>query len=411
MTPALGKVVSRLERSKSIMALGVIALLAELGYATLNQSALQPYVAYELGLGAKWVSWTLAVFLLVEALFRPIMGAIGDRIGRKPLLIAGPIASCVSALLIVRMTDPGAILVVRVLDGFGAAAIWPTAFALVGDTVESENRSLAMSVLNVTYMIGIALGPLLGGAVNDLTGSERAAFYPIAILFALTTLVALLALPKSRPHKREDGEQEYHLSDLAASLRAIPHMLAMVFLAFCAVGLLIPIVKLYAMDDLKLTETGYGVLLLPAAAVLAALAIPLGRLGDGWGRTQAVRLGVSVAAAAMWLVASTAYLPALALGGSLLGVGFLIAMPAWLALISELAPTATRGRIMGAVGMSQGLGAITGSVLGGYLYDGSLSLSGAAPHVAPFALSAALLTLTAFLTFAFLRRKAPQGGA
>ena len=98
-------------------------------------------------------------------------GALGDRIGRRPLLVAGPIASCISALLIARATDPEVIIALRVLDGLGAAAIWPTAFALVGDSVEEPNRSVAMSVLNVTYMCGIALGLLLAGSSATTQGT------------------------------------------------------------------------------------------------------------------------------------------------------------------------------------------------------------------------------------------------
>jgi len=90
-----------------------------------------------------------------------------------------------------------------------------------------------------------------------------------------------------------------------------------------------------------------------------------------------------------------------------LGIGFLIAMPAWLALVSDLTSSANRGQVLGAVGMAQGFGAILGAVAAGYLYDGFPRIPGIDPHVAPFALSAAMLTAAAALTFVLLEREKP----
>jgi DHA1 family multidrug resistance protein-like MFS transporter len=399
---------SRVKRHPVIIALGVIALLAELGYATMNQSALQPYVDKELHLGAAWLGWIMAAFLLVEAAFRPPLGALGDRIGRKPLLVAGPIASCLSALFIARAANPGVIMALRVLDGIGAAAIWPTAYALVGDTVEERNRSVAMSVLNVTYMAGIALGPLLGGVISDHTGTQKYVFLVVSGLFALTFVVALLFLPKHEPpHKSASSEHpsEFKFSNLLYCLRAIPEMLVMVFFAFFAIGLLIPIAKLYAMDVLKLTETGFGVMLVPVAAILAVLAMPLGRVGDKWGKTQAVRTGVTLTATAMWLIATIKIPHTLLFAGALLGIGFLMAMPAWMALVSQFTSSANRGQVLGAVGMAQGFGAILGAVLGGYLYAGRLLIGPIDRHSAPLFLSAVALTVAAGMTFVFVRER------
>jgi MFS family permease len=402
----------RLFRYRTIIGLGVIALLAELAYATLNQSALQPYVDKELKLGTGWLGWIMATFLLVEALSRPGLGALGDRIGRRPLLIAGPAASCLAALLIAHARDPRAILALRVLDGLGAAAIWPAAFALVGDVVEERNRSTAMSVLNVTYMLGIALAFEFGGRIADAAGTQVTVFYAVSGLFLLTMVVALFVAPgRSVTHHDSAHEEsvQYHLSYLLYSLKVIPEMLVMVFFAFGAIGLLIPVSKLFAMDQMGLSQTELGNAVLVIAAALAVFAMPLGRLGDKWGKVESVRLGMTLTAVSMWALALSPSLPALVVAGSLLGMGFLIAMPAWMALVTSLSTSSSRGQILGAVGMAQGFGAILGAIAGGHLYDGSVNLFGITPHLSPIFLSAALLTLSAIMAFAFLKKKQPQG--
>jgi len=110
----------------------------------------------------------------------------------------------------------------------------------------------------------------------------------------------------------------------------------------------------------------------------------------------------------MWIIAIVRWAPGLVLAGSLLGVGFLIAMPAWLALISDLTSSSNRGQVLGAVGMAQGFGAIVGAVVAGYLYDGKPRIAGIDPRVAPLLASAVLLTVTALLTFVLFGRKKPE---
>jgi MFS family permease len=251
--------------------------------------------------------------------------------------------------------------------------------------------------------------PLLGSVVNDYPFSQRYVFYTVSLIFALTGLLALTRLPSHR--KRPRGQTEGHdsadrrIANVLHSICAMPRVVVTVFLAFLSVGLLIPVVKLFAMDELRLSEKHFGALLLPVAGVLALLALPLGRLGDKWGKSESVRLGVSLSALAMWMIAGVRWAPGLVLAGSLLGVGFLIAMPAWLALISDMTSSTNRGQVLGAVGMAQGIGAILGAVVAGYLYEGKPRIGGINPHVTPLLLSAVLLTVTAVLTFVLLERK------
>jgi MFS transporter, DHA1 family, multidrug resistance protein len=187
-----------LHKYRSLLALGVAALLAELAYAILNLSALPPYVSFSLHDEPYW-GLILSTFLLTEAVSRPAFGALGDKIGRRPLMIAGPAITCVTAYLTIIYRGPYVIvylIVLRAIDGFGSGALWPSAFATIGDLTEEENRSTAMSMLNVTYMSGLALGFLMGGAVNEHFGTYTASFYLVSILLALSVIVMLLFLPR-----------------------------------------------------------------------------------------------------------------------------------------------------------------------------------------------------------------------
>jgi MFS family permease len=81
---------------------------------------------------------------------------------------------------------------------------------------------------------------------------------------------------------------------------------------------------------------------------------------------------------------------------SVMGVGFVTAFPAWLALLTSLGGERQRGTIFGAVATSQGAGAGLGTLVGSVLY-------GHVSHIAPFIMSAGLITTGAFLALIFVR--------
>ena len=124
-------------------------------------------------------------------------------------------------------------------------------------------------------------------------------------------------------------------------------------------------------------------------------------MADRIGRPRTVMWGVVMASAGMWLlpVAGRGNLAILGVAALLLGGSYAVSSPAWLALMSEAAPSGSTGMVMGASETAQGAGLIVGPLLGGILYD---SLG---PQI-PFVASAALLTAGAALAIVVLRRQA-----
>ena len=150
MTPGFSVIRAFVHKYRHLLSLASAALLAELAYAILNLSAMPVYVTYGLKRGPA-VGLVMSTFLLTEALARPAFGALGDRIGRKPLLMAGPAVTAITSYLTIELHGPYvlyALIGLRAIDGLGSGAFLPSAFAAVGDIIEEKNRSAAMSVLN-----------------------------------------------------------------------------------------------------------------------------------------------------------------------------------------------------------------------------------------------------------------------
>jgi DHA1 family multidrug resistance protein-like MFS transporter len=395
-------------RGRALLALVALAGVAELAYAVVNFSAMPPYLRFDLGLGA-WVGAVGAAFLLAETALKSPLGLLSDRFGRKRLLLVGPLISMVTAPLTVLVHHPLGLMLLRALDGVGAAALWPTIFAAVADVVEEKDRSTAMSLLNVTYLIGVAMGPLLGGLVNDLAGSRTASFYLASLLFALATVVCLVGVPARFPHHVEHhtDSQLPHISlrEMWESAKMVPDTLLLGFISFFGIGMVMLLVKLYAMEVLHLSESAYGLLLLPPAVVFALASVPAGRVGDVWGKERAMRLGVGLAMAGMWFIPFVHNHWVLLICGCIVGLGYILAIPAWMALVSEVGGS-RRGAVMGAVFTAQGGGAMLGAPLGAYLYDKVPIRIGQwviPSHITPFLGTALALTLSFILTVWFFR--------
>lgn len=414
--PPSGQTVAAMwERLRPVLALGLICALAELAYAIVNVLAIPVYVSKELGLGG-FVGVVMGAFLLAEALGRLGLGALCDWVGRKPLIVIGPLVSGLASLAVIQTAHPAGLVLVRLVDGLGAAAFWPAVFAAVGDSTTEEHRGSGMSVLNVAYMVGLAFGPLAGGWVNTHFGTPanpvyHAAFYLSAGLFAAAALLSLLFVPRQAyggVRREQTGERFTGLASMARAAMLAWRLLVLAFVTFLGIGLLIPTVELYALDRFGIDQKTFGTLFLIPAAVIALAAVPLGRLGDRWGRVRSIKAGMLLCGLSLWAVPLVGNYYVLSAGAIVVGLGFLLAFPAWMALLTEITDAQSRGSVLGAAGMAQGIGAISGAVAGGKLYHGAQVIPGVSAQDSPVFLAAALLTLSFVLAMAMLR---PRGAA
>ena len=417
-----------------LTAIVLVAAFAELSYTTVNMSAMPVYIQYGIKIDLKWIAICSLVFITMEGLLKSPMGILGDRYGRKILMVTGPLVSVVTAALTPHVSNPYVLVFLRILDGVGAAALWPAAFSLIGDHVPENKRAGAMSLFNLAYLIGIALGPALGGGVNDLADhylrttfglskemafahSKEASFYLASFMFAVTAIVAYVMLPSSRPTAPRGAaatvglgsaeEHGSHAKSFIKMLGQMPMTLIMTLITFLGVGLVISYFKVFTMEHFHLrSESQFGLMMIGPALVVAALAIPVGRLGDKIGKARAVQIGIGICTFSFWLLILSNQMWTLLLLGSLLGIGSAIAFPAWMALITTECASTQRGAVVGAVGTAQGIGAMLGVILSSFLYKwGAFSLLGLAipAHGAPFLGCAVMLTISFFIGLFSLR--------
>lgn len=392
-----------------MMTLVIMAGLAELGYATLNISQVPVYLRDQLSYSESEVTAIGAIFLLAEGILRAPMGLLSDRFGRKRLMMLAPMLTLVTSLLSLVIHDKYGFMLLRALDGLGAAMLWPTAFAAVADSVDKKNRAQAMSFLNLTYMVGVASGPFVGGAANDFFNDQQAAYYVISALFLTTTLVVYRWFPADRPEQHaHDEDDPGNLSKIWSAIKLAPGFMLLSLTVFLGIGLVMLLIKLFAMDEYGFSESKFGALLLVPAVMMGLASVPLGRLADRMGRPTAIHMGLLASGLCLWIIASQHHLAVMAIAGGITAIGFLLAFPAWMAEVSEVDPS-RRGAILGAVTMAQGIGSGIGAMVSGYLYQHvSIDFFGVAEFASrrtPFFGCALMITLSALISFWVVKRR------
>lgn len=410
-----------------------VALLAEIGYAVLNISTMPVYLQYDRGFGAFGVSLVLVAFLLSEAVMKGPMGHLADRIGARKLMLIGPLITLGTSLLSlilprfdVTVGEPLEITLFALLrlgDGVGAAMLWPAAFALMGDAVEDRERQQAMSLLNMCYLIGIALALPIGGIVEDATGAHLKALsgeysgglFLAAGLFLVVALAVLrLPTPVNLVHRELPHDEGFQFREFLNTARQIPAYLLLSAVTFCGIGFPMANVKLFALQEFKLSGAQFGALVFPCAIAMAVLSVPMARFGERIGRARAVHVGLGLCSLGLIVICMGGFFPAfrstwiLAVGGLPVGLGFLLTIPAWLASVSDLDPN-KRAANVGAVMTAQGLGAIVGAPLGGLAYQGlvpvgeRMGFGTSFGHYSPFMGTAICITLGFLISLKILR--------
>lgn len=396
-----------------VVRLLLIAFFAELGVAVLNVLAMPAFLERERGHSAGLIGAVLVAFLLSENVFKPFFGHLTDKFGRRLFLILGPAILTITPLLTLLVPigsgygEGACFIALRIVDGIAAAMMWPAAYAAVGESVAGHERSQAMGLLNLCFMMGLALGAPVGGALNGLTGNFHSAFFLASGMFLVAAVFAFLFAPgKSAKETAQSHESDMHLKDLVVCLKSVPGVLILGFFAFLAVGFPAAIVQLFALNQYGLSQTQFGMVVLVAAAIMALFSVPLGKAGERIGRIRAVRLGLFLCMVGAWMIGTGFWyvemrtVSLLAVGAALIGLGFLLAIPAWYSNVSHIDHKRS-GSYLAAVMTAQGIGAIIGAGTGSKLYE-------LEPHL-PFIACAIALTVAVTLSLINLdRNKDPE---
>jgi MFS family permease len=352
------------------------------------------YVEHELGGGEAAIGLVLASFSIAAIAARPLIGAIGERHGRRTLMIGGSLLAGVSGLLLTAAHSVPAVLALRASAGVGEAAIFVGAATLIADMSPSHRRAEAASYFSVAVFGGIGLGPMIGEA---LLGDNRfaVAFVAASLFSFLAAALSLLAPNRVRgvAVAPAGGKvRRFHPAAMAPGA-----VLALGVGAFATFSAFIPTHT----DDLGMG--GASAVFLIYSAVCLVVRIFGARLPERLGVGRATGSALVLEAFALALIGVVDRPFGLYVGAAIIGLGMALFYPALMAYTVNSVPDTERTSVVATFTMFFEVGVAGGGLLLGALAEAS----GGGPRTA--FLAGALTSIAGVVVLhRVLRRAAPS---
>ena len=309
----------------------------------------------------------IGIYGLTQAIFQIPLGIASDRIGRKPVIVAGLLVFALGSLIAALAHSIEMIIVGRTLQGMGAVAA--ATMALAADLTREENRARVMAFIGMTIGLSFMVAIILGPIIYTQAGMAGIFWFTFGLALAGIGLV-LFAVPTPlhiRAH-RDAGILSVYLGT-ALKNTALLRMNAGVFalhLIMTANFLVIP--TLFS-QQLGLATTEHWKIYLPVFVLAFIGAIPLIIIAEKKHKIKILlvsAIGLLVLAEALLALGYTAKYPFLfAFSLFFLGFNFLEAIQP--SLVAKYSSVETKGTAMGIYNSTQFLGIFIGGVVGGFI--------------------------------------------
>jgi len=155
----------------------------------------------DLGASLEQLEWTVNAYTLSYAVFLLSAAALGDRLGRRAVFVTGLGIFTVASAAAAMAPSTGALIAARAIQGLGGAVVMPLSLTLLSDAFAGEKRGLALGIWSGVSGLGVALGPVVGGAVVGGFSWHWIFWLNVPIGIALVP-VALAVLTESRGPNR-----------------------------------------------------------------------------------------------------------------------------------------------------------------------------------------------------------------
>ena len=355
----------------------------------LERSVLPLLGEREFGLASKSAALSfVATFGVVKALTNLLAGRLGDRFGRKHVLVAGWLFALPVPFLVIWAPTWGWIVAANVLLGINQGLAWSTAVIMKIDLVGPKRRGLAMGLNEFAGYLAVALSALATGVLASRYGLRPEPFY-LGIAFAAVGLaLSVLLVRDTTTHARLEARTHAAAAGAGDGTRAATS--APAFRELLARGTwrdpalanasqaglvnnlndglawgLFPL--FFAAGGLSVREIGLLAFVYPATWGVAQLGT--GALSDRWGRKWLIAAGMLLQAVALAAMVVWRGVGPWAAAGVALGIGTAMVYPTLLAAIGDVAHPAWRGSAVGVYRLWRDLGYAVGALLAGALAD------------------------------------------
>jgi MFS transporter, DHA1 family, multidrug resistance protein len=329
------------------------------------------FISKDLGVpqGRELDLWTAAVASvsgLSMAIASPIWGVLGDRFGRKPMLLRSMIGGAITVGLIFFARSPTELLILRLLQGATSGTV-AAATALVAAETPRNRVGWALGVVASAVALGGAIGPVVGGLAGAAFGL-RLVFLGGGILLLLSTLPVLLIVRES-PRRRVEGQRPRTMDLIRqrpGAVRALSVLIGAQGLINVCSSATQQLVVLRLLDMVTsgvaaVTGVAFGL----AGIASSGAAIFYTQVTQRIGYVRTTALAAVMVAVAVSLIAVSPWVAVVVAGVALNGLFSGVVIPATASMIGLETPPEAQSTVFGANASSVALGFSIGPAVGG----------------------------------------------
>ncbi len=354
---------------------------------------LLPLYAAQFGASPFVAGMLLASYSLMQLVATPYLGALSDRIGRRPVLIISQVGTLLSFVLLGMANTLPLLFVARILDGVSGGNI-STAQAYISDVTDEKDRAKAFGVIGAAFGLGFILGPAIGGVLSHDDNYHLPAFVAAGISL-ISLLLTIFMLPESLPEHKRNAHRRPRIIDVDGLRRAFGYrqlglLLVIFFLFNLAQSGFQGLFVLFNNQKFGFgaKETGY---LLAYVGTLAVLLQGggIGPIVRRFGESRTLQVGLVLGVLGfVWTGLVTSW-PMLLLALLPVALGLGMATPTTNSLISRESPPEERGQVLGISQSIAALARVIGPLFAGFALEYATWL--------PFVLAALLVAIAAGL--------------
>ena len=308
----------------------------------------------------------IGIYGLAQALFQIPFGLLSDRVGRRPLIVAGLLIFALGSVVAATTDSIWGIILGRALQGSGAIAA--AVMALLSDLTREQNRTKAMAFIGVSFGITFAIAMVLGPVITNAFGLS-ALFWGIALLALAGIAITLTVIPQPSHHvlNRESAIVKGSFSLVLGNSRLLKLNAGIMSLHILLMASFVALPQ--AMESAGFLRQQQWVVYLTTMLVSFVAVIPFVIYAEKKRQMKRVFVAcvvmIFLAEIVLWLAGQ--HLWVIFVGIQLFFIAFNVMEAILPSLVSKEAPAGYKGTAMGIYSTSQFIGVAIGGSLGGWL--------------------------------------------